>query len=93
MMSVIIRHMKIILTAFNRKLASELLEYPEETPLSITLPMPIDGRKWMNYSGKVEVDEPIQSGYARFEFIGSFLLIRGESAREYQLIDWYKTKI
>ncbi|RPH38330.1 hypothetical protein EHM92_00165 [bacterium] len=82
--------MKVMLTAFGGKLRSDVLEYPEEIGHRITIPMPIDGHKWVEYSGHVTLDQPACIGLGVFENTGMYLLVGKDTCKEYRLIDWKK---
>jgi len=82
--------MKIILEAFGKRLRSEVMEWPERTPMDISLPLDMDTLvvKPGGYGHDVGYDEvPTQSCIGRFRSKRMFACLPdGEFAEIYTLI-------
>lgn len=78
--------MKIYLTAFGEKLRSELLEWPEETPMTIRLPLDIPRNvRSMGYGEEIVLNKPMII-IGRFEWDGKWVYFKdGQKARSYVL--------
>ena len=79
--------MKVVLKAFQGRLFSEALDFPEETGHRISLFMDLDGRRWRNYDGKLELNEPSKTVRGIFECDNTYsLLSDNRKAKNYILI-------
>jgi hypothetical protein len=80
--------MKVILTAFGKKLTSSVLEWPENTTDRIRLPLDMDVLKASPQMDGTRVPDLPTMKCGTFEWTGYFLHYPDSpSAREYVLVD------
>lgn len=76
--------MKVVLSAFGRKLQSGFLDWPENTGHDIYLVMAMESPMLFNLK---ESGIPRTLKKARFQFTGNHFVNGAESARDYRLVD------
>ncbi len=83
--------MKVILTAFQGKLVSEVMDWPEGSNPRIHLRMDMDSYHRFGYTGEVEVANEPKLKMGTFEWNGKYTLetygVSKESARVYVLTE------
>ncbi len=78
--------MKVCLTAFNQKLSSDFLDWPEKTGPDIYMIMDMEIPPIPLSYEKIEAI-PMAKRKARFQSTGRYFVRGGESAQEYKLVE------
>lgn len=76
--------MKVLLTAFNGKLKSEVLDFPEGQPPKVKLRMDFDLPTW-GYTDKSTSDTVVKTG--EFVWDGKTTFVGNQEVKHYKLVD------